>query len=194
MSTHTIHLSFRLQVDSTDLASKPALISSMLDPRHKHLSFLPPSGRLAAKVKLHELVLKLDVKSQKVRTKEEEQQVSVTPDINPGTSHNDMKSDRKNTMMLLLGDNYSSPDATDSEAQVDYYLRDIAPSLDINPLDWWRINESRFPKLATLARHFLCVPGVSLPLSSENGQRFATMRTRLDPEHVNMLIFLNRNK
>lgn len=184
----------RMEVDSTNLASKPALISSMLDPRHKHLSFLPPSGRLAAKVKLHELVSKLDVKSKKVSPKEEEQQTLVTPDINQGTSQNEMKSDRKNTMMLLLGDNYSSPDATDSEAQVDYYLRDIAPSLDINPLDWWKINASRFPKLASLARHYLCVPGVSLPLSSESGQRFATMRTRLDPEHVNMLIFLNRNK
>lgn len=165
----------------------------MLDPRHKHLSFLTPTGRLAAKVKLHELVPKLDATSTTVTTKEEEHQALVTPDINQGAMPNQMKSDRKNTMMLLLGDNYSCPDATDSEAQVDYYLRDIAPSLDTNPLDWWRVNAPRFPKLAILARRFLCVPGVSLPLLSESGQTFATTRTRLEPEHVNMLIFLNRN-
>uniref|UniRef100_A0A3Q3J3I3 BED-type domain-containing protein n=1 Tax=Monopterus albus TaxID=43700 RepID=A0A3Q3J3I3_MONAL len=183
-----------MEVDSSDLASKPALIASMLDPRHKHLSFLTPTGRLAAKVKLHELVSKLDVKTTTVGTKDEQQETLVTPDISQVAMPSQMRSDTKNTMMLLLGDNYSSSYATDSEAQVDYYLRDIAPSLDINPLDWWRVNGPRFPKLATLARHYLCVPGVSLPsLLSEAGQAFATMRTRLSPEHADMMIFVNRN-
>lgn len=184
----------RLQVDSNDLASKPALIASMLDPRHKHLSFLTPTGRLAAKVKLHELVSKLDVITTTVGTKDEQQETLVTPDVSQVAVPSQQRSDTKNTMMLLLGDNYSSSYATDSEAQVDYYLRDIAPSLDINPLDWWRVNGLRFPKLATLARHYLCIPGVSLPsLLSDAGQAYATMRTRLSPEHVNMMIFVNRN-
>lgn len=185
---------FITQVDSNDLASKSALIASMLDPRHKHLSFLTPSGRLAAKVKLHELVSKLDVITTTVGTKDEQQETPITPDVSQVAVPSQLRSDTKNTMMLLLGDNYSSSYATDSEAQVDYYLRDIAPSLDINPLDWWRVNGPRFPKLATLARHYLCIPGVSLPsLLSEAGQAFATMRTRLSPEHVDMMIFVNRN-
>lgn len=188
-----ISLRKRMEVDSTDLASKPALISSMLDPRHKHLNFLPPTGRLAAKIKLHELVSKLDTASTPVTTSKEEHKPLDVPTSSHGPIPSQMKRDRKNTMMLLLGDNYSCPDATDCEAQVDYYLRDIAPSLDINPLHWWRINAPRFPKLASLARHYLCVPGVALPLSAESGQTFATLRARLDPEHVNMLIFLNRN-
>lgn len=104
------------------------------------------------------------------------------------------KSDIKNTMVLLLGDNYSSPYANDTEAQVDYYLRDTATSLDINPLDWWKLNGPRFPKVARLARHYLCVPGVSLPsLLSEAGQRFAEHRIGLRPKDVNMMIFVNRN-
>ncbi|XP_029960779.1 zinc finger BED domain-containing protein 4-like [Salarias fasciatus] len=184
----------QMEVDSSDLASKPALIASMLDPRHKHLSFLTPTGRLAAKVKLHELVSKLDVMNSTIATKDEQQETLITPDISQVALPSQTRSDTKNTMMLLLGDNYSSSYATDSEAQVDYYLRDIAPTLDINPLDWWRVNAPRFPKLAILARHYLCVPGVSLPsLLSETGQIFATMRTRLNPEHVDMMIFVNRN-
>nr|XP_046242979.1 E3 SUMO-protein ligase ZBED1-like [Scatophagus argus] len=187
-------LRIHMEVDSNDLASKPALIASMLDPRHKHLSFLTPTGRLAAKVKLHELVSKLDAITATVGPKDEQQETLITPDISQVALPSQMRSDTKNTMMLLLGDNYSSSYATDSEAQVDYYLRDIAPSLDINPLDWWKVNGPRFPKLATLARHFLCVPGVSLPsLLSEAGQTFATMRTRLSSEHVDMMIFVNRN-
>lgn len=181
----------RMEVDSADLASKPGLISSMLDPRHKHLNFLPSNGRLAAKLKLHELVSQLDT-STTVTTNKDHKPLD-RPTSSHGSIPSQMKSDRKNTMMLLLGDNYSCPDATDCEAQVDYYLRDIAPSLDINPLSWWKLNATRFPKLATLARHYLCVPGVALPLSSESGQTFSTLRARLDPEHVNMLIFLNRN-
>ncbi|KAM6930914.1 E3 SUMO-protein ligase ZBED1-like [Xenentodon cancila] len=183
-----------MEVDSSELASKPALIASMLDPRHKHLSFLTPTGRLAAKVKLHELVSKLDAVTATVGTKDEQQETPITPDFNQVAMPSKVRSDTKNTMVLLLGDNYSSSYATDSEAQVDYYLRDIAPSLDINPLDWWRVNGPRFPKLATLARHYLCVPAVSLPsLLSDSGQTFGTMRTRLSPEHVNMMIFVNRN-
>ncbi|XP_072244204.1 E3 SUMO-protein ligase ZBED1-like [Leuresthes tenuis] len=187
-------LRIQMEVNSSELASKPALIASMLDPRHKHLSFLTPTGRLAAKVKLHELVSKLGSISSTVGTKDEQQEIPVTPDISQVAMPSQVKNETKNTMMLLLGDNYSSPYATDSEAQVDYYLRDIAPSLDINPLDWWRVNGPRFPTLATLARHYLCVPSVSLPsLLSDAGQTFATMRTRLSPEHVNMMIFVNRN-
>uniref|UniRef100_A0A1A7YUM3 BED-type domain-containing protein n=1 Tax=Iconisemion striatum TaxID=60296 RepID=A0A1A7YUM3_9TELE len=183
-----------MEIDSNELASKPALIASILDPRHKHLSFLTPAGRLAAKVKLHELVSKLDTMTASGVLKDEQQETPVTPDMSQQVLASNLRSDTKNTMMLLLGDNYSSSYATDSEAQVDYYLRDIAPSLDINPLDWWKINRQRFPKLESLARHYLCLPGVSLPsLQSEAGQTFAAMRTRLNPEHMNMIIFVNRN-
>ncbi|KAM9392297.1 zinc finger BED domain-containing protein 4-like [Pholidichthys leucotaenia] len=183
-----------MEVDSSDLASKPALIASMLDPRHKHLSFLTPAGRLAAKVKLHELVSKLDVATTTAGPKEEQQETLITPDISQVARPSQVRNDTKNTMVLLLGDNYSSSYATDSETQVDYYLRDIAPSLEINPLDWWKVNGPRFPKLATLARHYLCVPGVSLPsLLSEDGQTFASMRAKLNPEHVDMMVFVNRN-
>lgn len=183
-----------MEVDSSELASKPALIASMLDPRHKHLSFLTPTGRLAAKLKLHELIAKFDAATATGGPKDEQQETPVTPDISQRAKSSQRRGHPKNTMALLLGDNYSSSYATDAEAQVDYYLRDIAPSLDINPLDWWRVNGPRFPKLATLARHYLCIPSVSLPsLLSDTGQAFATMRTRLSPEHVNMMIFVNRN-
>ncbi|KAM4578932.1 zinc finger BED domain-containing protein 4-like [Fundulus diaphanus] len=181
-----------MEVDSGDLASKPALIASMLDPRHKHLGFLTPTGRLAAKAKLHELVSKLDAAA--AHPKDEQQEILVTPDVSRAAAARAATGDTKNTMMLLLGDNYSSSYATDSEAQVDYYLGDITPSLDINPLDWWRLNGPRFPKLVILARRYLCIPAVSLPsLLSDAGQRFATMRTRLSPEDVNVLVFMNVN-
>lgn len=161
----------------------------MLDPRHKHLSFLTPAGRLAAKVKLQELVSELETSSQTVCPKNEEQEVQSTP-AKPSMANSGIR----DTMALLLGGNYCSSYATDAEAQVNYYLRDSATSLDINPLDWWKLNAPRFPILATLARHYLCIPGVSLPsLLSEAGQTFAEHRLRLPPEDVDMMIFVNKN-
>lgn len=187
---------FNFQVDTSDLSSKPALIASMLDPRHKHLSFLTPASRLAAKVKLHELVTELDILRQTMcpKDEEEEQEVMITPVKCKVPKPSKAKSDIKNTMVLLLGDNYSSSNATNAEAQVDHYLSDTATSLDINPLDWWKLNGPRFPKLATLARHYLCIPGVSLPsLLSEAGQTFAEHRMRIRPDDVDTMIFVNRN-
>ncbi|KAF7651425.1 hypothetical protein LDENG_00111270 [Lucifuga dentata] len=184
----------QMQVDSNDLASKSALIASILDPRHKHLNFLTPTGRLAAKVKLYELVSKFDAVNTPVTTKIEDQETLVTHDTSQEAMISQIRDDTKNTMMLLLGDNYSSSYSTDSMAQVDYYLRDVSPPLNVDPLDWWRINGPRFPRVATLARHHLCIPGVTLPsLLSEEGQTFARARSRLTPEHADMMIFLNRN-
>ncbi|RXN16266.1 zinc finger BED domain-containing 1-like protein [Labeo rohita] len=66
----------------------------------------------------------------------------------------DTKPSQSNAMMLLLGDDYTTPQqATDYGAEVDIYMRDNPPSLDINPLDWWKANERRFPRLAIPSLH-----------------------------------------
>ncbi|CAE7227680.1 unnamed protein product [Rhizoctonia solani] len=31
-----------------------------------------------------------------------------------------------------------------------------------SPLSWWQVNASRFPRLAAMARDFLCIPGTSV--------------------------------
>ncbi|KAJ8366989.1 hypothetical protein AAFF_G00334120 [Aldrovandia affinis] len=54
-------LSTRMGVDTDDLVSKPSLIASIFDPRHKHLRFLTPMERAAAKEKLQEIVTTLEV-------------------------------------------------------------------------------------------------------------------------------------
>lgn len=61
-----------------------------------------------------------------------------------------------------------------------------------DPLDWWRINESRFPNLAKLARKYLFVPASSA--SSERlfscSRRIATeFRASLKPSTIVDLSF-----
>jgi hypothetical protein len=65
-----------------------------------------------------------------------------------------------------------------------------------NPLDWWKINESRFPRLAVLARRILCIPATSAPserLFSAAGLTIANDRASLLPDNASMLIFLHEN-
>lgn len=49
------------QVDTDDLVAKPALIASVLDPRHKHLRFFPGAQKEAAKAKLTEMCAALEM-------------------------------------------------------------------------------------------------------------------------------------
>ncbi|XP_048054650.1 E3 SUMO-protein ligase ZBED1-like [Megalobrama amblycephala] len=174
-------LSGRMKVDTDDLVTKPALIASVLDPRHKHLPFFAQTEKEAAKSKLIEMCAPL-----------------AGADEVSAAQAGDMQRSQSSAMMLLLGGDYSTPrQATDDpEAEVDIYMRDDPPSLDINPLEWWKANERRFPRLATLARRYLCIPGTSVPserVFSATGLTVNRLRSRLTPEHVDMLLFLNKN-
>ena len=76
---------------------------------------------------------------------------AVTAGPSSGASH------KENAMSLPLGDDYSTADATDPQLEVDKYVKDSCPSLESNPLDWWRANQTR------LAGRYLCIPGASVP-------------------------------
>ncbi|MCP4492346.1 MAG: hAT transposon family protein [Gammaproteobacteria bacterium] len=65
---------------------------------------------------------------------------------------------------------------------MDTYRKDSRPSLDSNPLEWWRANHPRFPRLASLAERYLCIPGTSVPserVFSAAGLVVNRLRTRV---------------
>jgi len=68
------------------------------------------------------------------------------------------------------------------------------PSAGSNPLDWWKINEKRFPTIAILARKYLSVQASNAAAErvfSTCGNVLNKKRSRLGPEYVNDLVFLN---
>jgi hypothetical protein len=65
-----------------------------------------------------------------------------------------------------------------------------------NPLDWWKFNRARFPRLARLASKYLCMQATSASserLFSAAGLTISKDRANLLPDNAAMLIFLHDN-
>ncbi|KAE9522596.1 hypothetical protein AGLY_017018 [Aphis glycines] len=68
---------------------------------------------------------------------------------------------------------------------------------DLNPLEWWRIREEKYPAIATIAKKYLAIPFTSA--SSERcfstaGNIVNPKRSCLLPENVDILVFLYQNR
>jgi hypothetical protein len=79
------------------------------------------------------------------------------------------------------------------------YNRLAGPDLDAPfaaSLDWWKQNKSRFPRLAVLARRYLCCPATSSSaerLFSASGEILSERRTRLSAENLSGLVLIQDN-
>ena len=97
-------------------------------------------------------------------------------------------------MDLLLGSDSpaSSGDSSDPvQDEVENYFKQEQSPRHSSPLDWWKVNENRFPLLAGLARKYLAVTATSTP--AEHVFSVAGLIVScLSPEHVDMLVFLLR--
>lgn len=142
---------FTSQVDSDldELVSKPSLIASMLDLRHKHLSFLAYLGR--AKGKLQEMVTSVGMTAADEpaagATSRDEDTPMPAAEAQAGAVRQlqcHSQGNAQNAMLMLLGDDYNPPEANDPEIEVDHYLRETSPLLDTNPIDWLKLNRERF--------------------------------------------------
>ncbi|XP_051809325.1 E3 SUMO-protein ligase ZBED1-like [Acanthochromis polyacanthus] len=105
----------------------------------------------------------------------------------------------------LLGQTYASGTAKklktpENQAQEEMArFEDTAPMPIIkgsNPLNWWKEHECDFPLLSNLAKRYLCIPGTSV--SSERvfstvGDIITAQRSVLTPDHLDQILFLNKN-
>jgi hypothetical protein len=83
--------------------------------------------------------------------------------------------------------------------EIDLYLDHAAippQRIDENPLEWWELNQHRFPRLAYLARRFLCIQATSAPIErvwSAGGNIVTDKRRSLSPDNVERHIFMCEN-
>ncbi|XP_040278097.1 E3 SUMO-protein ligase ZBED1-like [Bufo bufo] len=88
---------------------------------------------------------------------------------------------------------------TDREAikiELKSYLQALDVEGEADPLEWWRLHQANFPRVASLAKKYLCIPATSAPSErafSTSGNIVTCHRSALKPETVDKLVFLAKN-
>jgi hypothetical protein len=80
--------------------------------------------------------------------------------------------------------------------EVVLYTQERTPDINTNPLQWWKLNGGRYPRLTILALKYLGIPATSVPserVFSKAGEIVSRRRASLKPSSVDMLVFLSKN-
>ena len=165
------------EIDPSD-PSVP-LVATLLDPRFKDTKFLNCSQKSLLETSV----------------------IYLINYCNSITSNNDQTSSQSHhvsALDILLGeDDTTERSSRDNHIQVvRAYLSDSVPSQESSPLQWWKANSSRYSLLVPLVQKCFCVPATSTPserIFSCAGIIASRLRSSLNPEHLNMLVFLNKN-
>ena len=166
-------------------------VATLLDPRFKVKGFLSVSFAELAKSKVLE------------KAKEMADPVRGNPEDNESVEeyHTRNKKSKESSLWEEFDvdkDDSDQPILSGEEKELEQYLsipRLPWPHAD-DPLNFWRIHETRFPHLTQLAKTILGIP----PTSAESERVFSCAgniviptRTCLDPQKVRMLVFLHKN-
>ena len=104
---------------------------------------------------------------------------------------------KKRSKLLSFMAMDKSTSQIDQENEPQEYLCDVCIPEDSDPLLWWQSQESNLPTLASLAQHYLAIPGSSAPverLFSIAGKVFRPDRCRLVDSTFENLMFLRCNQ
>ncbi|KAJ8381424.1 hypothetical protein SKAU_G00022020 [Synaphobranchus kaupii] len=172
----------RFKPSDRETGAHPALVTSVLDPRHKKLKFVARDIRDAARSHVEDLYQQEKTRTDRSTVQDDPENTEVG------------KRKRESAMSFLLGSTYDED--TTERSELETYLMQPAAHFDSDPLLWWKAHEEEYPVLARLARRYLCIPATSVlseRVFSASGLLVSRLRSRLLPEHVNMLVFLNKN-
>ncbi|XP_065652748.1 E3 SUMO-protein ligase ZBED1-like [Hydra vulgaris] len=149
-------------------------ISSALDSRFKNLSFIASNERSNVWQRLSKLL-------------------ESVPDLRPVSIEQEPKeASAKNLKMVF---NLPDLDEVDfpSEDEVSRYRKEPCAKMDSDPLQWWKLHQGSYPRLATIAKKYLSVPATTVPcerLFSTAGFIADKHRSSLLPDSLNMLLCL----
>ena len=168
------------QLNEITISNNFYLLSSYLDPRFKDCKFLTIQQKMEMKL-LIITEIKENSSVEVIETSAPELQQSAT------------------ALDLLLGSENGSTHADEEDPimqEVDQYLKEPNAPRESSPLLWWKANQRCFPLTTKLAKKYLGIPATSTPserVFSTAGLTVTRLRSCLTPDHVNMLVFLNKN-
>jgi len=82
--------------------------------------------------------------------------------------------------------------ATPEVTEFDRFLS-TPVTADVDPLTWWAENQKLFPDVSNLAARYLAIPATSVMSErqfSAAGRLVTKLRSRLEPDRVDTLLFL----
>ncbi|XP_037829333.1 E3 SUMO-protein ligase ZBED1-like [Kryptolebias marmoratus] len=107
-------------------------------------------------------------------------------------------------LAVLLGERYGGGAARpktytqedEAKEQMTRYREADLLEVKKDPLVWWKEHQYEYPLLSHLAKRYLCIPGTSVSserVFSTAGDIITAQRSALLPEHVDQIVFLNKN-
>ena len=190
---------------SSDMFKEVPLMACIVDPRFKKCKFLAAEKHIEIKAALTALVREVKEKHDKQKDDNQVENTNSRPSgeaSEPSGSGCQMSqgiATKPSGLAILLGDEYTNNEDTESDQvlnEVESYLQGKPLDREESPLQWWKENSCRFPLISQVAKRYLTVPATSTPAErvfSTAGLTVTRLRASLTPEHVNMLVFLNKN-
>ena len=126
-------------------------ISIILDPRCKLQTFHNLSWRL-------EWITDAQESIQRVYQNQYAPSLPSRPPTPPSTTNTDMDND---FILAVFGS--SQPEQSSTISELDRYLEEKVEAPQVDPIEWWRTYELRFPTLSIMARDYLAIPATSVP-------------------------------
>ena len=164
-------------------------VATLLDPRFKKIPF---SNTSAVEQSIRRLTVEMkDLEPQTIET-------NSTDLFEPreGPSSKETHSLWESFDKKIMEASSRRTSTTDAFIEVRRYFEEINIDRKEDPLTWWKVNQSRFPKLQMIAKKYLCIPGSSVPserLFSKAGELVSEKRNRIKPKNIDMMLFLNNN-
>lgn len=168
-------------------------VSAGLDPRFK-LRFLNPVQQVQAKTDIMTATL-LCQPTSSTATAQPSEFLRAAEEQLP--TKKQKKDDFWNSWdQLQPVEPQNSDQSVTIETEVNNYLAEPCISRDTDPLEWWKINMTRFPSLCHAAKRYLSAPPTSVPserLFSTAGDTFSETRSCLNADNMERLVFLKAN-
>ena len=179
-----------------NILSEIYAVSALLDPRSKSLKFMSSNKR--EKIQDHLVAIleqnrQIEQSGAVVHTNTDSEPISIKiEDIEehvPAAKKRLIDCLSPDVVDLTVGDQ-----STTIERELEGYITEPVHVTD--PLAWWKVNHTRFPNIAQVARRYLCIPATEVPSERSFSAASGTVtkrRATLDPDTVDQLTFVHKN-
>jgi len=104
--------------------------------------------------------------------------------------------EKRTALDILLGPDVNTSTDLSARDELEFYMSERPVARSESPLNWWKGNECRFPRLAKVARSILCNPATSTPserVFSVAGLTVTKLLSLLKAKQCRCIDFLNKN-